>query len=198
MPVNVTGLKLEEKQSSFETIAKKKSFILGTLSALPLLFNQVDVTCFCMSWWVDDPQKEMRCLEQNVILSESSLLAATIIGMISCPCMDSIYWWEFEIEFRENPWRSWGLRWRFFPPSWPHLPCFYWLCDDKCWQIVCALLFCQNSSQKSECTSASSVQEDADLGALWLQAQSFFILLVLYFIISFGGNERTGPAVGKA
>lgn len=44
----------------------------------------------------------MRCPEQNVSLSQNSLLAATIIGMISCPCMDSIYWWQIEIEFREN------------------------------------------------------------------------------------------------
>lgn len=118
---------------------------MGTLSALSLIFNQADVTCLYMSWWDDEPQKEMRCPEQNVSLSESSLLAATIIGMISCPCMDSRYWWEFEIEFRENPCRSWGLRWRLLPPSWPHLPCFYWLWDDKCWQIVCALLFCQTA-----------------------------------------------------
>lgn len=102
MQADVTGFILEDKQSSFETITKKKPFILGRLSALCSIFNQVDVTGFYMAWWVDDPQREMHCPEQNISLSESSLLAATIIGMISCPCMDSIYWWEFEIGFREN------------------------------------------------------------------------------------------------
>lgn len=33
----------------------------------------------------------------------------------------------------------------------PHLHRVYWLCDDKCWQIVCALLFCQTEVKVHDC-----------------------------------------------
>lgn len=48
-----------------------------------------------------------------------------------------------------------GLADVFSPPR-LHLHRVYWLCDDKCWQIVCALLFCQTEVKVHDCKLRSS------------------------------------------
>lgn len=135
MQVGVTGFKFKATPGSCQTITKRLLIFTDYLSFAQYLIKPKSHT-----FWLDEDADELQRKHTalSVIgLTESSVLAETIIGMIFCPCMDCIFWWKLEIEFRELMYHV-GLT-DVFPLTWLHLHHFYWLRADKCWRIVCAV-----------------------------------------------------------
>lgn len=60
-------------------------------------------------------------------------------GMISCPCMDYIFWWKVEIESSENRHSSCGLSWCLFT----NLAAPASLLLTPCWQMLANCLCCK-------------------------------------------------------
>ncbi len=104
---------------------------------------------------VDELQRKHTALSV-MRLTEGSMLAEAIIGIIFCPCMECIFWWKVEIESSENRRGSCGLSWCLFTNLAAPAP----LLLTPCWQNVGELfaLSCM-ATQKSSCTSESSEQE---------------------------------------
>lgn len=95
-----------------------------------------------------------------------------------------------------------GLADVFSPPR-PHLHRVYWLCDDKCWQIVCALLFCQTEVKVHDCKLRFSAIARISLLLLLNLCRVyifFFRCVTTKQVIPPScrrGNERTVDAAGK-
>lgn len=71
--------------------------------------------------------------------TECLVLAGTITGIIFCPCMARVFWWENEIEGSKNRLGSYGLSWCL---SLGHLDHFYCLNADKCNIVELFILCC--------------------------------------------------------
>lgn len=150
MQADVTGFRLEGKQSSLKTITKTKPFMLSRLSPLCSIFNQLDVARFHMA------------LTSRWSSKGKALLWAECESFRRLSAGSNNHWHDFLPLYglhilmgawdrvQREPCSSWGLRWRLPSLSRLHLHRLYWLCDDKCWQIVCALLFSQTEVRLHE------------------------------------------------
>ena len=108
--VGVTGFKFQATPSPRQSITKRALTITNYLSIVQcsIKLKSPALRAWWGCWWT---AKETYC---SLSLTESSVLAETIIGVIFRPCMDCIFWWKVEIESSENRCGSCGLSWCLF------------------------------------------------------------------------------------
>lgn len=108
----LVSLGVNSKPSSWQAVTKKPLIFRDYLSFLQYLIK-LRSQALVMDEDVDVAQNKHTPL-RVVSLTESSVLAETITGIIFCPCMEYMYWWKVEIESSENRRSSWGLIWAFY------------------------------------------------------------------------------------
>lgn len=99
--LGVSGFKFQATPRSCQTTTKRALTIMNYLSIVQCSINMKS-PAFRPWWGCCWSSAETHTALSVVTLTESSVLAETITGILFCPCMDCIFRWKPEIETSEN------------------------------------------------------------------------------------------------